>query len=184
MEGFRAWVGPRFVVSAFGTLGAGLRVLGSASKKTAWRFMGNYNWGYKSYNRGYNCSYPTYNPTLQLTLNLQVGFRISNTASATLPTLPLRRSDHGCGYSRRRLLQIIRAPILALSCSPPFLRGFMLVGLMYVFGIGVSVNFGGFIPEPGGWDPPHLNTKKGNCCSVRPGFRLVLGLMGLRLREG
>ena len=29
----------------------------------AFRFMGSYNWGYKSPDMAYKCSYPTYNPT-------------------------------------------------------------------------------------------------------------------------
>ena len=30
--------------------------------QTTWRFMGSYNWGYKSPNMGYTYGYPTYNP--------------------------------------------------------------------------------------------------------------------------
>ena len=48
------------VIHRVGSGAEGLQGLGAC----AWRFMGSYQWGYKSSNMGYKYSYPTYNPTI------------------------------------------------------------------------------------------------------------------------
>ena len=40
-----------------------LRASGFYGSGATWRFMGGYQWSYKSSNMGYKYSYPTYNPT-------------------------------------------------------------------------------------------------------------------------